>query len=307
MKDEKSENSLHASGAEAKHEGERPRERSGAEHDVEPGAGNDVEPGAEHEGEPGADLHPENPNAVYSAPVYLEPPDTVWERFRRWSHGKKRVVYALFLVAIVSTLVLMTRDSDVRSLSSFAQSYFNRFTKETDDWAYSIGNYHINERELNARFPVLLRYTWGARGASAVKNDAAAYRRYLRDQLETDLLVHAALREGALDSPEARIVLENGVRRLIAEYYLYTRIRNKNSDFRVNVDQSEIEQHYAKNKEFYASRGLERRAALAAIEKTMLEFRRERLRNRLFRLKMKVIDELRDSAGYRVRDPSKFR
>ena len=110
-----------------------------------------------------------------------------------------------------------------------------------------------------------------------------------------------------MNTPEARLILENGLRRIIAEYYLYHRIRGLKINFRVKATPAEVRKHYKQNRAYYKKRGLKERAALGVIERTLLNMRREQVKTRLMLLRKRIIEEQRDKSGYRVRNPEKFR
>lgn len=253
------------------------------------------------------ELHPENHRAFYSNAEFVGEAESRLEKFRRWSHRKKRWVFALFLLVLVGGASQFYKKSSPRSPEDLVRGYFNRFLHETDRWVYRVDRYYIDEQHLHRQYPILARYTWGEQGARELIENGDLYRDYLREQLNTDLLVYGALKEGVLNSEEGRLILENGLRRLIAEYYLYTKIKSKTTDYRTGTSPAEAERFYKKNKKFYERRNLNKTQALAAIGRTLTDLKQQKLREDLEVRRKKLLDSLRDGAGYQVRQPDMFR
>lgn len=254
------------------------------------------------------DLQPEDPMGMYVEPNSVERTDTDWGAWRHWAHRNKRTIYAVFAVTIIGSFVYTMIGYEANPYRNIATSYFDRFRSATDDWVYAIGPFQVDENQLAARYSVLTRYTWGDRGAVPLKNDRDMYAGFLNDQLETDLLVNAALADTKLlDSPEARIILENSLRHAIAEYYLFSLIRTEESDFRVEVTQGEVDEHYNRFRQYYTSLNLDKERATPVIRRTLTNLKQDAVRGELGRVRQEVIDRLKDSSGYRVKDPERLR
>ncbi len=254
------------------------------------------------------DLSPEDPMGLYADPHTVEKTDSGWGEWQSWAHTNKRKIYAAFFITIVGSFVYSMVSYQSNEFRSMATAYFDKFRSDTDEWVYAIGPYYFDENYLASQYSVLTRYTWGDRGAAPMKNDRNLYAEYLKDQLETDLLVNAALAdEKILNAPEARLILENKMRHAIAEYYLFTVIRNENSDFRIQVTEAEIDDHYKQFKQYYASLNLDAERARPVIRQTLTNLKQDALRNQLTGVRNRIVNELKDGAGYRVKDPAKLR
>lgn len=254
------------------------------------------------------DLQPEDPMGFYTDPREIEKTESDWGNWRHWAHVHKRKIYAAFLITIVGSFVYSMIDYQANAFRSMATAYFDKFRSQTDEWVYAIGPYYFDENHLATQYSILTRYTWGDRGAEPLKNDRDMYSEYLKDQLETDLLVNAALADDKiLNDIEARIILENKMRHAIAEYYLFTLIRNENSDFRIQVTDQEIDDHYRQFKQYYSSLNLDAERARPVIRQTLTNLKQDAVRNQLVTIRNRVVNELKDGAGYRVKDPAKLR
>jgi len=254
------------------------------------------------------DLQPEDPMGFYTEPREVEKTDSDWGSWRHWAHSHKRKIYAAFFITIVGSFVYSMIDYKANAFRSMATAYFDKFRSQTDEWVYAIGPFYFDENYLASQYSVLTRYTWGNRGAEPLKNDRDMYAEYLKDQLETDLLVNAAMADDKiLNHPEARIILENKLRHAIAEYYLFTMIRNKNSDFRIQVTDQEINDHYSQFKQYYSSLKLDKERARPVIRQTLTNLKQDAVRSQLVGIRNKIVNQLKDGSGYRVKDPAKLR
>ena len=247
------------------------------------------------------EIQVENPANMYDDPVYTGPRKTRWDSFRAWSHGNKRVIFLLLLFAIGGSIAMLNRASAPENMSAIIKAYFARFTDPKKEWGYSTGTYYIQSAHLKQQFQALSAYTYGPRGGREMAKNPLAYHNYVNQELETDLMVEAALREGVLNTEKARQILEHGVRKLVADYYLSTKLYNNNSDFRVRVTDKEVEEFYEKNKASYVAKSISRAQALPAIRLTLEEVEKSRLRSRLVNTRAGLIKVLKDSSGYKIK------
>ena len=248
------------------------------------------------------ELHPENMAALYE-----DPPRSRSERFRFWSLRNKRLVYGVLLLGLVAGFILLAWKDEPVAPEDYARDYFARFGVQKEDWAYKIGSFFITDAHLNRQYPLLLAYSMGRDRAATMKSDGRLFRGYLREQLETDLFVHAALREGILRNPEAGLILENGMRKLIAEYYLYSKLKGVIGEFVPGMTKAEVKSHYEKNRAFYEKNGLDQTRGMAAAHESLFRVKREKILFRMKTLRAGILNRLRDREGYRVKQPDRFR
>ncbi|MCB1317517.1 MAG: hypothetical protein KDK27_16250 [Leptospiraceae bacterium] len=247
------------------------------------------------------DVPVEDPHAMYSDPYFHGEADSAWEKFRRFAHNHKRKVYFVFLIGLVLSFVVIMRNPEPENLRGWAENYFARFNDPANDWKYNIAQYYVDRQHLSLLYPILARYTWGDAGAEPLLNNGELYDQFVRDQYETDLLVYAALREEILQTPEASYILENAMRHAIAEYYLYTRIRSDDNNFRVEVDDREALEFYERNEELYADNGLGKNANIQLIKNTLAGIRRDQIRQQLAGQRSAVLEQLKEAIGPRLR------
>ncbi|MCR9145504.1 MAG: hypothetical protein NXI24_24910 [bacterium] len=246
------------------------------------------------------DLNPENPHGLYEEPQFSGPPTTYFERFRRWSHRNKRWIYTAFVAAIMLSFVVIIQDKETSNPREVVDAYFGRFAVEIEDWQYNIERYYIDKGHLNNLYPVLAKLTYGEAGARPLLNDRELYESFIREQYEVDLLAFAALREQTLNNAEARLFLENSLRQAAADYYLFKQVGTEATDFRVNVTDAEAREYYGRNKEFYASSGLNEQASLQIIKNTLAGLRRDQMRQQLAVERSRLVARLKDRFGPRL-------
>lgn len=250
------------------------------------------------------ELDPVDPNALYREHVFSGEADTKWERFRRWSHKNKGKIYFVLLLSIMSSLGLSMIDRQPAHLNDYIRNYLARFSVTTPQWAYSIGPYQFGIDSLKSTYAILARYTFGGVGGAEAMKDGAAFEDFLREQFETDLFVNAALEEGLLDKPDAKVVLENAVRHAIAEYYIYARAIPPESNLRIKVTKEEVEDLYQRSRESYDRSGMDRNRIYRVIEKTIYDLKRQEQIDAVNRLRAQLIERLKDRSGYQYKGAS---
>jgi len=246
------------------------------------------------------DLNPENPENLYR-----DPPDPSeaenHSRLHFLAQRHKRKIYALLLLAMSAVVFSFAFSRESQFFENFTRDYFNRHANEQHTMEYQIDGYHFDEISMRAAYAVLLDYTYGATGSKALINDGRRYSDFVREQSETDLLVYAALQEGVLSRPEARLALENHLRQAIANYYLFVKIRTPDSDFRVSVSEQEIEKQYAANRKYYDQLGLTPEQTRQLVQKAILGARREGMQEDFLKKRAQLLQRLKETAGYRLR------
>lgn len=249
-----------------------------------------------------ADLQVETPVELYTRPdELLLDGNTFWARMRAWSHRSKRIVYIVFIGTLIGGFGYLMMQETGPDLSQFLSRYFNRFGNETPDWTYQIGQYQIDRDYLRRLYPVLANYTYGKAGARTVRQDAKVYEEFLNQQFEMDLMAYAAWKSGALNDPEAKLIIGNAIRRAAADYYLYKNIQNDANDFRTQVSDQEVIQFYSKNRSIYEKQGMDKKQAFAMIRGTLSELKSDRVRTQLQTGRRVVLDRLRNEIGPRFR------
>jgi hypothetical protein len=253
----------------------------------------DAQPEEEH-------LNPEDPLAMYDEPPpRTAPAHSRWDAFRLWSHRHKRKIYLLFFVSLAIGIYLSLRSGGPGDLGGVLRDYFARFQGEREGWSYAIGEYFVGQDHLALVYPVIAKYRLGENGAAAAMQDPALYRRFIEEQYQVDALVYAAMRENAIHTPEARVILEDAVRRAVADYYVYSRIPGDSSDFRIEVTDAEVREFYERNKEIYEKSG-DPDTALVAIRATLYNLKRDQLRQKLATYQQKVFEDVRNRYGPRI-------
>ncbi|MCE9599181.1 MAG: hypothetical protein K8S54_14555 [Spirochaetia bacterium] len=252
-------------------------------------------------GTPVPELRVENPNALYEDVSFRGKPETAFEKLQHWSHRHKRKLYAVFLLAVVSTLFAGFRSTTPDSPQKLMDQYFARFGGHSDDWQYSIDRFHFTRAHLATVLPVIARYTLGNRGALDALQDKSTHDVFARDQFETDLLVYAAMQEDVLREPDARTILENALRHAIADYYVQRRLESINSDYRGRVEDAEALSYYEKNQDLYNKNGVAKGKALELIRTTLSGLKREEQRQEMRIQRAKLIARIQERLGPKFR------
>ena len=245
-------------------------------------------------------INPENPHALYTDGGISGPPGTKWERWRHLAFRWKGLIYAILLGSIVLVIVASIK-TDRSSFQTMIEKYF-AYQGNGDlngDWSYTVENHVFDQSTLNARYPVLARYTYGATGSRGIIDNKEYFGQFIQDEYETDMLVYAAMAQGVYADPEAKVILERALRKAAAEYYIYTRIRTLMPDLRTDATREEAVEFYEKNRDQFRSETKE--AALEKIARAITETRRQALQQNLAIARRTVLEETRKQIASRVR------
>ncbi|HMU83225.1 MAG TPA: hypothetical protein PKE49_08645 [Leptospiraceae bacterium] len=239
-------------------------------------------------------LSPEDPTAIYREVTFTGPAVTFYDRLARAAHANKRKIYFLMLCAIVVPIFLGLRSTRPLTASRIATDYFDRFRTGESNGVYSVAGATFGQDHLRHLFDAVGSTTLGPAGLRQLDGNSAAYTAYVRDQFETDLLVHAALQEGVLDSPQASFFIENSMRHSMADYYLLTRIMRPDTNLRVVVSDQAVQSYYEKNREQYAKSGLPQKETMEIIRRTLEQIQSDQMQAQIRLLRQQTINSLKD-------------
>ncbi len=251
-------------------------------------------------------LNAEDPTALYRELRFDHPAVTFYDRLSRFAHANKRIIYALLLFAIVVPVVAALRSTRPASVQHTAEQYFARF-QANEPGTYSIGSSNFSAQYIEGLFDAVAASSLGPAGMRQIRTDSDAYARFVKDQFETDLLVHAALREGVLESPQSAYVIENAMRHAIADYYVSARAMQPSTNLRITVTDEEVRSYYDRNKDQYAKSGLTQAQTLGVIRRTLEQIRGDEQRAELRFFREKLLSAIKDRGGYSFADSGQQR
>ena len=199
-----------------------------------------------------------------------------YQRFRAWSLRNQRLISVVFLASVLLTLFggFFPGDRD-HNLAGFVRSYFARFHDRSADRAYSFRDAYVSNDHLRAAFAALSRLHNDAEPARSLIQNSNEYALFVRRRYETDLLAFAALEDGALNDPEARLVLEHAFLTAIADFYVRKKSGMPTGSYS-NPTESDVNSIYESHRSVYATIGLDRTAALRMIRATLSRLQTER-------------------------------
>jgi len=107
---------------------------------------------------------------------------------------------------------------------------------------------------------------------------------FQRSQFENDLLLHAAIESGQLDTPEARLFLETVLRQAAADYFVLSNLSPDQRNYGIEINEAEVQALYKKNGDRYTKAGIEKEVALQSI-RSALQSDRMRKRNEILAIR----------------------
>lgn len=238
-----------------------------------------------------SDFPVENPMALYSdvdsyPPVNTGSKASFMDRFRRFAFRSKASLYLILLISIVGFWIISLRQPGPASTTSLLRAYFARFTQQDASALYRIGAIAVPDSQIVAAFSALMSVN--PQTVNAGSSDSEFTRHLLaafqRSQFENDLLLHAAIESGQLDTPEARLFLETVLRQAAADYFVLTNLSREDRNFRTDISESDVQALYRKNGDRYAKAGIEKEVALQSIRST-LQSERIQKRNEILAIK----------------------
>ncbi len=247
-------------------------------------------------------VNPEDPLAVYAMPEFHGEAATRWDKLRRFSHRQKRKVYIALLLSLIAAIAASMQPGGA-AIRDILADYFQKEGNASlnSDWAYTIENHVFDSDTMRLRFPILARYTYGLDGGRELMKDQEFYTKFVNDQYETDILLYAAVSEGGLEEVEARLVLENALRRAAVEYYIHTKIRTLMPDLRAAAGRTEALAYYENNKDFYKKNNIEKEKALELIAQTLTGIKQQDLREKLLLVRRTLLENARRQIASRTR------
>jgi hypothetical protein len=231
----------------------------------------------------------ENPMALYSDVVDIPGTGTgttFMDRFRRFAFRSKASLYLILLISIVGFWAISLRQPGPASTTSLLRAYFERFTQHDASARYRIGAIAVPDSQIAGAFSALLSVN--PMSVNQASSDPDVTRDLLnafqRSQFENDLLLHAAIESGQLDTPEARLFLETVLRQAAADYFVLTNLTPEERKYGIDINEADVQALYKKNGDRYAKAGIEKELALQSI-RSALQSERIRQRNEIIAIK----------------------
>lgn len=230
-------------------------------------------------------LEVENPSALYDDP----PRETSSDRFRFFARSSKRLIFGVLLIAMTAGIAGALTQTP--SYDRLLEGYF-AMRQGPDSSGYLAASAHISAAELKANYETHRRLL-----------GSVDYNAFAAEQFETDILLRAALDEGLLSSPEAKVILESALRRAAAQYYIRKKFQNELTAAPVSAGEAKLV--FEKTRAAMKELKLSDREAFASITSTLEAMQARELRAKEQFLRQELAAKLR--ASYPQKAPEMLR
>lgn len=243
----------------------------------------------------------ENPFAIYDSPEAHRPGISALDNIRHLAHRHKKVLYLILISSILLSILQPLGPRSMASAEGILIAYFDRSKGDSGDWVYEISSEPTSEEVHRSLFQALGEFTWGGLGFKEISKSEESFQLYVADQMATDVLVRAAMQEGLLNDPKNKLIIENAVRKAVADIYLFAKIDGTHRDFRPKVDAGEIRAalQTINNLELLNKADLNEKRVW--VEYMLNLQKRERISGVIAEERRQIVSQLRGSMGYRVR------
>lgn len=173
-------------------------------------------------------LDPQNPFGPTEDPIPRR--WNSWsEEFRVWMHSAKGWLYGVLLIAIVGPVFYMLGTLNAPGYSDVLENYFSTGSSSagtSTEVAYSIGEFQRSRQEVLRTSRALATLTFGSE-TPELNPGTEDYKAFIEQQYETDLLAHAALKQGLLNDPLFVAYLDNSMRESVARAYVLYSLKDR--------------------------------------------------------------------------------
>ncbi len=252
--------------------------------------------------EEGTDMLPERPEALYEEPAFEGRAGSSWEKFRRFAHARKRLLYGILTAAIILSVAGGLTGSVAPHPDRLLTGYLGRLSVSPAQWAYRVGPLTMPSAELRELYTRMAEYRLGPEAAKRAR-DGRGLERFAREEADTDTLVLYGLKQNSFATAEARQVLLHEFRRAAAEYAVYAELRRQGfaDKLRPDLSAETVRKFLRENAALPALRGLRGAEAERAGRVLLAEAHRARLAEELRGRREALLQKLRETQGYQLR------
>ncbi len=169
------------------------------------------------------------------------------------------------------------------------------------EYYYEIGSSKYSKAYLNRLFDTLQK-----QGVFSEDPKSQDKQFYLRESLNIDILVNQALKENALNDPEAVHLLSLSARKTLADYYFQKLLKESGAKLKTSVSEAEVMSFYLKNAKAYADKKVDKDTALKSIRVTLNEMLRNNVSQELQNQRNLLIQRLKNVSKVTISSNADF-